>query len=464
MPRKYVLVGAGSASFTRGLVADVLRTGKELELGLVDVSPEALEVAEGLVTKMVEAKDAPVRVTASTDRREVLPGATAVICTVGVGGRRAWEKDVLIPREHGIYQPVGDTAMPGGLSRALRMIPAMVAIAEDVLEVCPEAWFFNYSNPMTAVCRGIRKATGAEVTGLCHGVIGVARYLANFIGVPRDELAYTAAGMNHLTWFTELRHKGADAWPLVRAELAKRGKGDRLLSPRGRDGARQDPSPGKSSLSPFPRRPGDSSDNPFSWELFALYGAFPAVLDRHVSEFFPQLYREGAYYGKTLGVDAFGFEACVEGGDRRYAEMRELALSPEPLPDDFFAQFGGEHEQVIDIIDSIETDAGRCYSANLANTGQIPNLPPDAVVEGPAVADGSGLHALSVGALPSGIAATLVSRLAVVETIVDAALTGSRDLFVQALVADGSCPSLAVAGKLADDLLAAHAEHLPRFE
>ena len=435
MARKYVLVGAGSASFTRGLVADVLRTGKELELGLVDVSPEALAVAEGLAAKMVAAKGAPVRIVASTDRREVLAGATAVICTVGVGGRRAWEKDVLIPREHGIYQPVGDTAMPGGLSRALRMVPAMVAIAEDVLDLCPDARFFNYSNPMTAVCRGIRKATGAEVTGLCHGVIGVARYLASFIGVPPGELAYTAAGINHLTWFTELRHQGLDAWPRVRAELARRrGEGEGEL------------------------------DNPFSWELFELFGAFPAVLDRHVSEFFPQFFREGAYYGKTLGVDAFGFEACVEGGDRRYGEMRELALSAEPLPADYFEQFGGEHEQVIRIIDSIETDAGRVYSANLPNDGQIANLPPEAVVEGPAVADGGGLHAVSVGPLPSGIAATLASRLAVIETVVDAALTGSRALFVQALAADGSCPSLAVAHKLADALLTAHAEHLPQFE
>ena len=432
MARKYVLVGAGSASFTRGLVADVLRTGKELELGLVDVSAEALEVAEGLVRKMVAAAGAPVRVSASTDRREILPGATAVICTVGVGGRRAWEKDVRIPRKHGIFQPVGDTAMPGGLSRALRMIPAMVAIAEDVLDVCPDAWFFNYSNPMTAVCRAIRKATGAEVVGLCHGVIEVARYLARFIGVPLAELDYTAAGINHLTWFVELRHRGEDAWPRVRAELAR-------------------------------RRAGEGTDNPFSWELFDLYGAFPAVLDRHVSEFFPQLFREGAYCGKTLGVDAFCFEDCVERGDRGYATMRELALSPEPLPADHFAQFGGEHEQVIDILDSIETDAGRPYSANLPNRGQIPNLPPDAVVECPAVADGEGLRAIDVGALPSGIAATLLSRLAVVETIVDAALTGSRDLFVQALVADGSCPTLAVARRLADDLLAAHAEHLPQF-
>ena len=453
MARTYVLVGAGSVSFTRGLVADVLRTGKELVLGLVDTNPEALRAAEGLVAKMIAASGAPVRVRASTDRREVLPGADAVICTVGVGGRRAWERDVLIARKHGVFQPVGDTAMPGGLSRALRMIPAMVAIAEDVLDLCPDARFFNYGNPMTAVCRAVRKATGAPVVGLCHGVLGVGHYLADFLGVPREEVSYTAAGLNHLTWFTQLRHQGRDAWLRVLEELARRLGADVPAGQvRGRLAALDENA-----------EPPEGIDHPFSWKLFALYGAFPAVLDRHVSEFFPQLFPGGAYYGKTLGVDAFSFEQCVERGDRAYAKMREQALSPEPLPPDFLGRSGGEHEQVIDIIDSIETDGGRVYSANLPNRGQVGNLPPEAILEGPAVADGSGVRPLVVGDLPSGIAATLASRIAVVETIVDAALEGSRDLFVQALVADGSVSSLATAHRLADELLAAHAELLPQF-
>ena len=451
MPRNYVLIGAGSVSFTRGLVADILRSGKEVDLGLVDVSPEALAVAEGLVTWMVQAAGAPVRVKAATDRRHLLPAADAVICTVGVGGRRAWERDVLIPRQFGIYQPVGDTTMPGGLSRALRMIPAMVAIAEDVLDLCPDALFFNYGNPMTAVCRGIRKATGAHVVGLCHGVIDVARFLARFIGVPLEETRHVAAGVNHLTWFTEFRHQGRDAWPRVRAELARR---------LNVDVARLDATlAALDNASPAP----DALDNPFSWQLFALTGAFPAVLDRHVSEFFPQLFRDGSYFGRRLGVDAFSFEQCVGNGDRGFERMRAIADGSEALPDDFLGTSGGEHEQVIDIIDSIETDAGRVYSANLPNAGQVGNLPLGAVIESPAVADASGLRPIAVGDLPSGIAATVVSRLAVVETIVDAALAGNRDLFVQALVADGSVDSLHAAQQLADALLEAHSEFLPRF-
>jgi len=178
-----VLIGAGSAMFTRGLIADLIRWGQEVDLALVDIDPDALEVAEKLARKMVALAGAPIRVRADVDRRQVLPGATAVICTVAVGGRRAWEQDVFIPRQYGIYQPVGDTVGPGGTSRALRMIPAMVAIAEDVLDLAPQALFFNYSNPMAPVCRAVRRETGAPLVGLCHGVNHVAAYLAEALGV-----------------------------------------------------------------------------------------------------------------------------------------------------------------------------------------------------------------------------------------------------------------------------------------
>lgn len=452
MAAKYVLIGAGSVSFTRGLVADIIRTGKEVDLGLVDVSAEALGVAERLVAKMVAARGAPIRLSASTERRDILPEADAVICTVGVGGRRGWHRDIAIPRCHGIFQPVGDTTMPGGLSRALRMIPAMVAIARDVLDLCPDALFFNYGNPMTAVCRAIRKATGANVVGLCHGVKTTAQYLARFIGVPFEEVSYTAVGINHLTWFLEFRHRGRDAWPAVRAELARRLETtpEKLLETFAALG---DTPELKKRL-----------DQPFSWHAFAIYGAFPAVLDCHAYEFFPQFARERQWYGETLWLEAADADARVSGGDRAWEEMRRVAFGQEPVPESYFGSSAGEHEEVVSIIESVETDAGRVYSANLPNRGQVPNLPADAILEGPAIADRGGLRPVEVGAIPSGIAAILTSRLAVFETVVDAALSGDRSLFVQALVADGSVKSLAGAQRLADDLLAAHAEHLPQFQ
>jgi alpha-galactosidase len=436
---KYVLIGAGSAMFTRGLLADMIRQGEPCELALVDIDPAALEVAERLAAKMVALSGAPVRLSAATDRRQVLPGATVVICTIGVGGRRAWEQDVLIPRKYGVYQPVGDSVMPGGTSRALRMIPAMVAIAQDVQALAPQALFFNYGNPMAPVCRAVRKATGANMVGLCHGVFGVARHLARALDVTVERLTYSAVGMNHLTWFVEVRLDGQDAMPRLR-ELAATRKNARAHE--------------ISSFADFA---------PLSWHLLELFGGFPAAMDRHVTEFFPQFVSAGRYYEHTLGVDAFSFEGTIAAGDRIFAEMKQTALSDEPLPADYFERIGGEHEQVLEIVRSIRGESGRVYSVNLPNRGQVPNLPAEAIVESPAVADGAGLRPIVQPPLPAGIVGTLATRLAWVETVVEAALEGSRRKFVQALVLDGAVSSLDVAERLADELLTVQAAHLPQF-
>jgi alpha-galactosidase len=425
----------------------------DIELGLVDVDPEALSVAEKLAGKMLKAKKAKMKVTASTDRRKVLRGATVVICTIGVGGRRAWEQDVFVPRKYGIYQPVGDSVMPGGTSRALRMIPPMVAVARDVLDLCPNALFFNYGNPMAPVCRAVRKATGANMIGLCHGVNHVGHYLADNLGVSPADVKYTAIGMNHLTWFTEFRVKGQDAMPQLRALARKRAQVPDTAD-LGKKFAEAGTGDEKSA----------ATDSPFSWQLMNLFGAFPAVLDRHVIEFFPQCFRDGTQYGKKLGVDAYSLEDTIAWGDKGYEEMRQDAFSKKPLRSDYFDRIGGEHEQVVDIIESIRHDRGRIYSANLPNLGQAPNLPENAVVEAPAVADGAGLRALVQKPLPVGVAGTLATRLLWVETVVEAALEGSRTKFIQALVLDGWVNSIETAERLGDELLSVHARYLPQFK
>jgi alpha-galactosidase/6-phospho-beta-glucosidase family protein len=160
-------------------------------------------------------------------------------------------------------------------------------------------------------------------------------------------------------------------------------------------------------------------------------------------------------------VDAFSFEGTIADGDAEYADMQRDAAGDGPLPPGYLERIGGEHEQVIDIVDSIRRDAGRVYSANLPNTGQAPNLPLGAIVEGPAVADAQGLRPIAQPPLASALAGALASRYAWVETIVEAALEGSREKFIQALVLDGYVTSLDQAAALADDLLAAQAAHLP---
>ena len=139
----------------------------------------------------------------------------------------------------------------------------------------------------------------------------------------------------------------------------------------------------------------------------------------------------------------------------------EEAFAEAPLSEEFFRHFSGEHEQVLEIIESIRTDAGRVYSANLPNLWQVENLPEGAVLESPARALSTGLRLMGIGPLPAGIAGIITKRLAWVETVVEAALEGSREKFVQALVLDGSVESLEQARKMGDELLEAQKEHLP---
>jgi len=453
---KIVLVGAGSAVFTRGLVADMIQAPDlgPWHLGLVDVNPDALETAKGLAQRMIGAREADITIEASTDRGSVLPGADVVVTTIGVGGRRAWMADVSIPRRYGIYQPVGDTVMPGGISRAMRMIPALVEIALDVGTLCPDAWFFNYSNPMTANCWAIREATGVPVIGLCHGTFHVERQLASFIGAPAHEVTSLYVGINHLTFITDLRWKGRDAWPLVRARLAaERGQEIDLAPLRER----------------FPEWRGawpdafSSSKNPFSWSLYDAYGAYPAVNDRHVVEFFPERFPEGRYRGRTLGVDVFSIEETIASGDRAYAAMRAQAVGDAPLDEAVFERGPGEHEQLLDILRSIQRDGRRVYPANLPNGGAVPNLPADAVLELPAVATATGLRPIQILDLSAPLAAILCRKLAATRLIVDAALSGDRGLFVEALLADGAVTDRDIAARLTDDLLEAQREYLPDF-
>ena len=462
MQEKVVLIGAGSAVFTRALVTDMVRKNWEGELGLVDTAPDALDVATKLARKVLQVGDSRLVLSASTDRRQLLPDTTIVICTIGVGGRRAWEQDVFVPRKHGIFQPVGDSVMPGGTSRALRMIPAMVDIARDVLALAPNALFFNYSNPMSAVCRGVRKATGANMVGLCHGVTGVANRLATLLEVPADRLRYTAVGINHLTWFTEVRVDGQDAMPKLR-EIATRKLAQLEACGHSQVVANLPDPSGTMSRD----QAGPSISDPLTWQLFALTGAYPAPGDSHVAEFFPHMFgREKAFFGKTLGIDAFGghgFESIIERGDQSFAAQRADAVSPDPLPADYLSQDRGYSEKVTDILNDIRQDAGNVYSVNLPNRGQVPNLPADAVVESPAVAQTTGLRPLILPPLPPFIAGTLASRFQWVETVVEAALEGSRDKFVQALVLDGAVGSVEQAQRLADDLLAVQKPYLPQF-
>ena len=452
--RKLVLIGAGSTVFTQRLVADIILSGEidRWELALVDIDPVTLDAVDRLVKKMLELKGVTFPITATTNRREVLRGADFVVTTIAVGGRRGWELDVTVPRKHGIFQPVGDTMMPGGISRAMRMIPQMVAIAEDVAELCPDAYFLNYSNPMTSVCRAIRLKTGVPVIGLCHGVHHVEGVLARFMGVEESCISSFGVGLNHLTFLTYIRCNGKDAMPLMMDKVREQKP---LLE---KDLAEKTDWP-NTVTGRAPRY----SDDPFAWSLFERYGVFPVAIDRHITEFYPERFPGGKYYGRTLGVDAFSIDGRIALGDTWFDEMMAVAHSKDPLPSSYFDNVPGESEQLIEIMQSLVLDKRDTFSVNMPNHGAVPGLPWDAVLEMPAAAGAAGFTPLQSKPLPAALTAKLLAKLAAIEVTVEAALTGKFDLFVEALLTDGSVTDPDAAVALAKDLIEAHKPYLPQF-
>ena len=451
---KLVLIGAGSTVFTQRLVADIILAGEAhlWELALVDIDPVTLVAVEKLVAKMLHAKGVSIPVTAATDRRTVMHGADFVVTTIAVGGRKGWQRDIEIPRRHGIFQPVGDTAMPGGISRAMRMIPQMLAIARDVADLCPGAHFFNYSNPMTAICRAIRRETGVQVVGLCHGVHHVEGQIARFLGVEPERLTSYGVGLNHLTFLTRLRLDGADAIPMLHARLSEQEPSldDDLARKVRWDNVVQGRAP-------------RWSDDPLSWGIFRQYSVFPCAMDRHVVEFYPERFPNGSYYRHVLGRDAFPIDARIALGDTWFDEMLSIARSPDPLPPTYYENVPGESEQLLQIIHSLLHDRREVFSVNLPNQGQAAGLPQDAVVECNAAALGGGFAALQADALPQDLIEKLNAKIRAVEFTVDAAVKGSRDLMVEALLADGTVGDPDLARVLASDLIEGHREYLPQF-
>ena len=455
MSNKLVIIGAGSAMFTQGIVLDWLRRKPkgDWEVALVDLDEKVLSATEKMVRRYAMSAEEPLKISASTDRRAALPGATIVVCTIGVGGRRAWEQDVFIPRKHGIFQPVGDSVMPGGVSRAMRMIPAMLDIARDIERLCPTARFINYSNPMTAIVRAIRRETSLPVVGLCIGVDETLRLLAGIAGAPFERVTAKWAGVNHLTWILDIREDGKSLWPAIEKRVAEHQREGFDPKRVGRQHWAEGETTGGHNY----------YDLLFSWQLYEEFGAFPAPLDRHVTEYFPERFPHGSYFGHTLGIDAYSFEQTIAFGDKIYDSTLNFGQGDGPVPKSELEATTGEHMQLMEILESLAHDRRQWYSVNLPNGAAVPNLPKDAVLEIPAAAGMDGFIPMNLGELSPKITPVVLRRLAAVEAIVEAAVTGSRQMFIEALVLDGGVTDYRLAEKVGEDLLQAHARYLPQF-
>lgn len=440
---KIVIIGAGSTVFTPGLIADLTGSAhlSDATVALVDINPVAAQTMARYAERVAKERGVGLRVEYATDRRKVLAGADFVTVTIAVGGVRAWERDVRIPEAYGVWQTVGDSVGPGGVFRALRHVPELVAIARDMEELCPDAWLFNYTNPLTPLVRAVQKTSPIKVAGLCHGILHTREAIAHDLGIPHTELSLTAAGLNHLAWVLDLRHNGQDVYPRFR-ELVR----GWMASP---------PPPSHDPYEGFQE---------VSARLMEIYGYYPSPGDRHVAEFFPFFLRQsdnGLAYGTQSGLDMTN--STLASRDERWDRITAQAEGRAEFDRRLFDE-AREGERVISIIEAILTDRPLLELAvNVRNDGLIPNLPREAVVEVPGLIDGRGVHGVAIGPLPDGIANTLGARSRQQELMIDAALSGDRTIALQALLADPLVPSVEAAERMLEDALAAHAAFLPLF-
>ncbi|MBI4928965.1 MAG: hypothetical protein HY835_14455 [Anaerolineae bacterium] len=451
---KIVIVGAGSIAFTPSLLSGFCIDPRyhNATLGLVDINQETLDLVATYTRRVSKEFGLGWTIQASTNRRDVLQDADVVTASIGVGGLTAWEMDVDIPYKYGIFQPVGDTSGPGGLGRALRHIPVLVGIAKDMEDLCPNAVFYNFTNPLTVLTQAVNKLTKIRCVGLCIGPDLTWSHLCRLVNVEKSQTKATIAGINHCHWITDFRINSEDGMPVVRAAL------DEL------EGNPAEMEKFRKMYEALKKRPQEpQAGSPLCDTLFRHFGAYPGPGDGHVAEFFPQ------YIQSTIrGLDHFQGEA-IKNVKRTYPpltqKMIEIAYNNAPIDAESFArEMYWEHTQLLDILVSEYDDLGQTFYVNIPNRGIITNLPQDVVVEVPAVVDRSGIHPFALGDLPAPIVPVLAHKTSSLDLIIEAAMSGSRKVAVQAMINDPHFTDVQVVEKCVNELIDAELAYLPNFQ
>jgi alpha-galactosidase len=424
---RITFIGAGSAVFTRQLVADLFGFAelRGLELFLHDIDTERLAVAEGTALQLNERFGAQATIKASLDRRAALEGADFVINMIQVGGVASTITDLEVPARYGLRQTIGDTTGVGGVFRALRTFPVLTSLTADMLDVCPDALLLNYTNPMAMnVWWASVVAPRISTFGLCHSVFWTASDLSEIVGVPLEEVHYRAAGVNHQSFLLEWSHNGVDLYPLLREKIAA----DPGLERRVRV------------------------------EMFRRLGFYPTETSEHSSEYLSWFLHSPEQIEK-FRIEPLQYIGISKENVHEFESARALLSSGSPLPLENNAA-----EYAPQIIHSLVAGTERVIHANVVNDGLIDNLPAAAVVEVPATVDADGVHPQAVGALPVQLAALNRPYLSVAELTIEAARTSNPRLIRQAVLMDPNASSTLTPEQIWDmcnDLVEAHGALLP---
>jgi alpha-galactosidase len=431
-------VGGGSYNWMPKLLGDLALT-PDLHGSVVlhDLNPAALDDIQRYGRKVFEHTGARFTLETTTDLERGLDGAEFVVVTITTGGLPTMAIDLDIPEKYGIYQSVGDTVGPGGLSRALRNVPVMVDIARAMERRCPDAWMLNLTNPLTVLTRVVTMTTSIKAMGLCHELFGVRGGLIRMLGGSPAEFEMRVAGVNHLIWLLDMTIRGQDGLQMVRDFVSA----GRALPIRAAQGEWNEPFVDRWKL---------------KLTLFDLYDALPAAGDRHLAEFFPYFLTDATHQGADYGVQLTRIAHREQQFATHRAEVQSAIAGDLP-------EVTRSPEATADIVSAVANGRSTRTIVNLPNTGQIDNLPRGAVVETLAEITSAGAQPLTVGPLPHGVLSTLEPHVVNQEMIVRAALEGDRRLALQAMANDPLVHDLRTAQAILDELLVAHEAYLPQF-
>ncbi len=445
-PIKITLLGAGSG-FTPRLLNDVLRTpgNRGGVIALVDIDRRRLKTMKALIEKLIARRKAKNwSVLASPDRRSVLKGSDYIVNCIEVSGLACVRHDNDIPAKYGIDQCIGDTIGPGGLFKALRTIPVWLEVLQDAERLCPQAIVLNYTNPMNMLCLAAARTSYMQVVGLCHSVQGTGHLLAKRTGIAYDEMEWECAGINHLAWFTSLKHGGKDLYP----QLFKM--------------ARQDLA-GKAS------DPEDAEDL-VRKDMMLHFGAFITESSGHLSEYLPyyrkrkdliEKYCRPKYHGES----SFYANNWPEWRAAADASRDAMLSGKEPI------DWERSWEYASWIIEAREKDVPTRIHGNVPNGidfqgSLITNLPVNGCVEVSCLVDRNGVQPTRYGALPAQMAALCVSNMSMFDLGATAAIERSKEAAIHALMLDpltATICSPAEIKAMALEMFAAEREFLPDF-
>ena len=434
---KITFMGAGSTVFARNVLGDCMCTPalRESEIALYDIDEKRLEDSRIILSAInhnVNEDRAVIKTyLGAENRKEALRNADFVVNAIQVGGYDPCTiTDFEIPKKYGLRQTIADTLGIGGIMRALRTIPVLEEFARDMEEVCPDTLFLNYSNPMAMLTGYMQRYTKIRTVGLCHSVQVCSEKLLEGLDMKdklegRQELI---AGINHMAWLLEIRDKdGNDLYPEIKKRAAQKNS-----SEKHEDMVRYE----------YIRHLGyyctESSEHNAEYNPFFIKSKYPEMIE----EF-------------NIPLDEYP-RRCVnqiEGWEKE----REDILRDGKIT----------HEYASYIMEAVVTDKPYKIGGNVLNNGYIDNLPADACVEVPCYIDGTGVHPVKVGKLPTQLAAMNSSNISPQLLTIEAAVTKDRQKIYQAAMMDphtGAELNIQDIIRMCDELIEAHGEYMKAYK